>query len=76
MLQLKMIKQKLPLPHIHMTIWAISSLLKARKIQPLIIYDEAGRTLCVTQYAETIGAFNTPAHVSRLVSYIKSDDKL
>lgn len=40
------------------------------------IYDEAGRTLRVTQYAETIGAFNTPAHVSRLVSYIKSDDKL
>ena len=59
-----------------MTIWAISSLLKARKIQPLIIYDEAGRTLRVTQNAETIGAFNTPAHVSRLVSYIKSDNKL
>ena len=30
----------------------------------------------VTKYAETIGAFNTPAHVSRLVSYIKSDNKL
>lgn len=30
----------------------------------------------VTKYAGTIGAFNTPAHVSRLVSYIKSDNKL
>ena len=39
-------------------------------------YDKAGRTLRVTQNGETIGAFNTPAHVSRLVSYIKSDNKL
>ena len=37
MLQLKMIKQKLPLPHIGMTIWAISSPLKARMIQPLFL---------------------------------------
>ena len=40
------------------------------------VYDKAGRTLRVTQNGETIGAFNTPAHVSRLVSYIKSDNKL
>lgn len=40
------------------------------------VYDKAGRTLRVTQYAETIGVFNTLAHVSRLVSYIKSDNKL
>jgi len=36
MLQLKMIKQKLPLPHIRITIWVIYSILKVKVTMVLI----------------------------------------